>query len=117
MYVDSLWILNLVSDFSGPSSPPQTEGDILHSLKNFRFNELKNATGDFRSDHVLGGSDSGHVYKGWMDVHSLTAAKPGKGMAIAIKKIYSEERSLLGHKQWLVSILSFMLRCSFFLLC
>ena len=69
-------------------------------VKAFSFNELKNATRNFRPDSLLGEGGFGYVFKGWIDEHSLTAAKPGSGMVIAVKKLKPE--SFQGHKEWLV---------------
>lgn len=61
---------------------PRAEGEILSSpnLKAFSFNELKNATRNFRPDSLLGEGGFGYVFKGWLDEHSLAAAKPGSGI-------------------------------------
>ncbi|GAU43565.1 hypothetical protein TSUD_240510 [Trifolium subterraneum] len=59
-------------------------------LKAFAFTELKNATRNFRRDSLLGEGGFGHVYKGWIDEHTYTAAKPGSGMVIAIKRLKPE---------------------------
>lgn len=83
---------------------PRSEGEILSSpnLKAFTFNELKNATRNFRPDSLLGEGGFGHVYKGWIDEHTYTAAKPGSGMVVAVKRLKPE--GFQGHKEWLVSI-------------
>ena len=82
---------------------PRSEGEILSSpnLKAFTFNELKNATRNFRPDSLLGEGGFGYVYKGWIDEHSFIASKPGSGIVIAVKKLKPE--SFQGHKEWLVS--------------
>lgn len=96
------------SDKSNSSSllpTPRSEGEILSSpnLKAFSFNELKNATRNFRPDSLLGEGGFGHVYKGWIDEHTFTAAKPGSGMVVAVKRLKPE--GYQGHKEWLVSVL------------
>lgn len=90
-------------------STPRTEGEILQSsnLKSFSFNELKAATRNFRPDSVLGEGGFGCVFKGWIDENTLTVAKPGTGMVIAVKRLHQE--SFQGHQEWLVSIPSAML--------
>ncbi|XP_050211749.1 receptor-like cytoplasmic kinase 176 [Mercurialis annua] len=96
---------NEVSGSSGTlPSTPRTEGEILQSsnLKNFSFNELKAATRNFRPDSVLGEGGFGCVFKGWIDEHTLTAAKPGTGMVIAVKRLNQE--SFQGHQEWLAEI-------------
>ncbi|KAH0436465.1 hypothetical protein IEQ34_026401 [Dendrobium chrysotoxum] len=83
---------------------PRTEGEILASsnLKNFTFNELRNATRNFRLDSLLGEGGFGYVYKGWIDEQSLTASKPGVGMIVAVKKLKPE--GFQGHKEWLTEV-------------
>ncbi|KAF9674728.1 hypothetical protein SADUNF_Sadunf10G0157100 [Salix dunnii] len=91
-----------VSSSTVPSTP-RTQGEILQSsnLKSFSFSELKAATRNFRPDSVLGEGGFGCVFKGWIDEHSLTAAKPGTGTVIAVKKLHQE--SSQGHQEWLGS--------------
>ncbi|XP_018500034.1 receptor-like cytoplasmic kinase 176 [Pyrus x bretschneideri] len=86
------------------TSTPRTEDEILQScnLKSFAFNELKTATRNFRPDSMVGEGGFGSVYKGWVDENSLTAAKPGTGMVIAVKRLNQE--GLQGHKEWLTEI-------------
>lgn len=81
---------------------PRTEGEILSSsnLKAFTFNDLKNATKNFRPDSLLGEGGFGHVYKGWIDEHTLAPSRPGSGMVVAVKKLKPE--GFQGHKEWLV---------------
>ncbi|MQL87328.1 hypothetical protein Taro_019862 [Colocasia esculenta] len=88
---------------SGLPPTPRGDGEILQcpSLKSFTFSELRTATRNFRPDSVLGEGGFGCVFKGWIDEHALTAAKPGTGMVIAVKKLNQE--GLQGHKEWLVS--------------
>ncbi|XP_076883086.1 putative serine/threonine-protein kinase PBL10 isoform X2 [Bidens hawaiensis] len=83
---------------------PRSEGEILQSsnLKSFTFNELKNATRNFRPDSVLGEGGFGSVFKGWVDEQSLAASKPGTGIVIAVKRLNQE--GLQGHKEWLAEI-------------
>lgn len=86
---------------------PRSESEILSSshLKAFSFNELKNATRNFRPDSLLGEGGFGYVFKGWINEHTLSAAKPGSGMTIAVKKLKPE--GFQGHKEWLVCYLFF----------
>ncbi|KAE9465286.1 hypothetical protein C3L33_02806, partial [Rhododendron williamsianum] len=97
---------NTSSKLSSPSGAltPRTEGEILQSsnLRSFSFNELKTATRNFRPDSVLGEGGFGCVFKGWIDEHTFTAAKPGIGMVIAVKRLNQE--GLQGHKEWLAEI-------------
>lgn len=84
-------------------SIPRSEDEILQSsnLKSFSFAELKLATKNFRPDSLLGEGGFGSVYKGWIDEHSLAAAKPGSGMVVAVKRLNLD--GFQGHKEWLVS--------------
>ena len=91
-----------VSAFSAPPTP-RTEGEILQSanLRSFSFSDLKLATRNFRPDSVLGEGGFGSVFKGWIDENSFTAAKPGTGIVLAVKRLNQE--SFQGHREWLVS--------------
>lgn len=81
---------------------PRPESEILSSphLKAFSYIELSNATRNFRSDSLLGEGGFGDVYKGWLDEETLTAAKPGTGLVVAVKKLKPE--GFQGHREWLV---------------
>lgn len=83
---------------------PRSQDEILQSsnLKSFGFNELRTATSNFRPDSVLGEGGFGCVFKGWIDEHTLTPAKPGTGMVIAVKRL--NQLGFQGHKEWLVEI-------------
>ncbi|KAL8126673.1 hypothetical protein AgCh_013801 [Apium graveolens] len=83
---------------------PRPESEILSSphLKSFTYTELSNATRNFRSDCLLGEGGFGDVYMGWLDEEALTAAKPGTGMVVAVKKLKPE--GFQGHKEWLSEI-------------
>ena len=85
---------------------PRTEVEILQSsnLKRFSYNDLQTATSNFHPDGVLGEGGFGSVFKGWIDEHLFTAAKPGTGIVIAVKRL--NQGSHQGHKEWLVSITS-----------
>uniref|UniRef100_A0A1D1Z6D8 non-specific serine/threonine protein kinase n=1 Tax=Anthurium amnicola TaxID=1678845 RepID=A0A1D1Z6D8_9ARAE len=92
-----------VSAVSVPSNP-RSEGEILQStnLKSFPFSDLRNATRNFRPDSVLGEGGFGCVFKGWIDEHALTAAKPGTGIVIAVKRLNQE--GVQGHREWLAEV-------------
>ncbi|KAL2546862.1 Protein kinase 2B [Forsythia ovata] len=83
---------------------PRSEAEILSSpnVKPFSFNELKNATRNFRPDSLLGEGGFGYVFKGWIDENTLTAARPGSGLVIAVKKLKPE--GFQGHKEWLTEV-------------
>ncbi|CAA3016207.1 kinase 2B, chloroplastic-like [Olea europaea subsp. europaea] len=98
-----------IPSYSGKSSidslpTPRSEAEILSSanVKSFSFNELKNATRNFRPDSLLGEGGFGYVFKGWIDENTLTAAKPGSGIVIAVKKLKPE--GFQGHKEWLTEV-------------
>ncbi|PIA39149.1 hypothetical protein AQUCO_02700373v1 [Aquilegia coerulea] len=44
----------------------------------------------------------GKVFKGWIDEYKLTATKPGRGTAVAVKRLH--QGSLQGHEEWLAEI-------------
>ncbi|KAG8366314.1 hypothetical protein BUALT_Bualt17G0067000 [Buddleja alternifolia] len=83
---------------------PRSEAEILSSpnVKPFSFNELKNATRNFKPDSLLGEGGFGYVFKGWIDENTLTATKPGSGLVIAVKKLKPE--GFQGHKEWLTEV-------------
>nr|WIL59857.1 nodulation protein [Melilotus officinalis] len=74
---------------------PRNVGEILQStnLKSFTSTELQAATRNFCVDNILGHS----VFKGWIGEHSSSAAKPGKGIAAAVKRLYKDD--FKGHKE------------------
>ncbi|KAK7262761.1 hypothetical protein RJT34_30341 [Clitoria ternatea] len=75
-------------------------GQILErpNLKVFSFSDLRSATKSFKADTLLGEGGFGKVYKGWLDEKTLTPAKAGSGMVVAIKKLNSE--STQGFREW-----------------
>ncbi|CAH8353897.1 unnamed protein product [Eruca vesicaria subsp. sativa] len=82
----------------------RTEGEILSSpnLKAFSYNELKNATRNFRPDSVIGEGDFGCVFKGWIDETTLTASRPCSCIAVAIKMLKPD--SFQSRKDWLTEV-------------
>ncbi|GKC64220.1 receptor-like cytoplasmic kinase 176 [Tanacetum coccineum] len=101
--IDSSRLDGKVTSASVPPSP-RSQTEILQSanLKSFSFNVLKSATRNFRPDSVLGEGGFGSVFKGWIDEQSLTAAKPGTGTVIAVKRLNHE--GIQGHQEWLAEI-------------
>ncbi|KAK9170589.1 hypothetical protein Syun_002729 [Stephania yunnanensis] len=75
---------------------------VSGSLKSFSFNDLKNATRNFRTDSLLGEGGFGCVFKGWIDEITFAPTKPGVGTVVAIKKLKIE--SFQGHKEWLAEV-------------
>ncbi|CAH2064051.1 unnamed protein product [Thlaspi arvense] len=84
-----LYDLHLSSYNSSSSAAHKREGEILSkaNVKSFSFNELKLATRNFRSDSVVGEGGFGCVYKGWIDETTLSPAKSGTGLVIAVKRL------------------------------
>lgn len=82
-----------------------SKGDVSTSnnIRSFSFNDLKNATKNFRSDSLLGEGGFGYVFKGWIDENTFAPSKPGTGVVVAIKKLKAE--SFQGHREWLVRII------------
>ncbi|KAJ4811769.1 Protein kinase superfamily protein [Rhynchospora pubera] len=76
------------------------DGKILEepNLRVFSFAELKNATGNFKPDSILGEGGFGRVYKGWVDESTLSPSKAGVGMVVAVKKLNPE--SMQGLDEW-----------------
>ncbi|CAL1374531.1 unnamed protein product [Linum trigynum] len=79
------------------------EGEIFQAtnLKSFTFSDLKAATRNFRPDSLDEGG-FGYVFKGWVDENSLTAASPGTGIIITVKRLSQE--SCQGDQEWLTEI-------------
>lgn len=95
----------------------RSESEILSSpyLRALLLSELTKATTNFHSDCLLGEGGFGYVYKGWLCKNTLTAAAPGSGLGVAVKKL--KPRGLQGHKEWLVRSFIFFLLIINFLLC
>ncbi|CAN6484710.1 unnamed protein product [Victoria cruziana] len=93
-----------ISSSLGTLPHPRSEGEILSSpnLKAFGFGDLRSATRNFRPDSLLGEGGFGYVFKGWMDEQTLTAAKPGAGIVVAVKKLKPE--GFQGHREWLAEV-------------
>ncbi|KAL8252312.1 hypothetical protein R6Q59_036005 [Mikania micrantha] len=76
-------------------------------LKEFRFSDLRKATGCFTRDLLLGNTYSGKVFLGWVVENTLAPSKPGVGMAVAVKRLdieiaqgaakWQAEVNFLGH--------------------
>ncbi|GAU29817.1 hypothetical protein TSUD_223630 [Trifolium subterraneum] len=79
----------------------------IPNLKEFSYGDLKVATKNFKSDALLGEGGFGKVYKGWLNAETLTPAKAGSGMIVAIKKLNSD--SVQGVQEW-----QFKLSCVLF---
>ncbi|RWR78516.1 Concanavalin A-like protein lectin/glucanase, subgroup [Cinnamomum micranthum f. kanehirae] len=71
---------------------------ITPTLKIFSFAELKKATSKFSPDTLLGEGVFGKVFKGWIDEKTFAPTKAGSGMAVAVKKLNSDD--FQGHEEW-----------------
>lgn len=80
----------------------KTDLSAACNLKSFTFNDLKNATRNFRADSLLGEGGFGYVFKGWLDEITLAPCKPGTGMVVAVKQLKPE--SFQGHREWLAEL-------------
>ncbi|KAI3470203.1 hypothetical protein Pfo_026866 [Paulownia fortunei] len=90
-----------LEDVSAPrisSEAISQEAPSSRDVQPIEFKELKKATKNFRPDLILGEGGFGRVFKGWIDEHTLTASKPGSGMAVAVKKWNPEGHQ--GHEEW-----------------
>nr|WIL59880.1 nodulation protein [Melilotus officinalis] len=87
------------SDSKGEGSI-EISGKFLEmpNLKVFSYGDLKTATKSFKSDALLGEGGFGKVYKGWLNAVTLTPAKAGSGMMVAIKKLKHD--SIQGVQEW-----------------
>ncbi|KAM7280134.1 hypothetical protein ACFE04_007268 [Oxalis oulophora] len=72
---------------------------IASQLRKFTFNELRLVTRHFSAESLLGEGGFGCVYKGWISENGTSPAKPGAGLAVAVKTLNPE--GLQGHKEWL----------------
>ncbi|XP_058743116.1 probable serine/threonine-protein kinase PBL2 [Vicia villosa] len=78
------------------------EKSISNDVKSFSFNDLKEATRNFRQENLIGEGGFGLVYKGWIDENTGAPTKPGNGIVVAIKQLKPE--SFQGHKEWLAEV-------------
>ncbi|XP_058092108.1 probable serine/threonine-protein kinase PBL18 [Magnolia sinica] len=76
--------------------------EALNKLNNFPYSVLKAATHRFDDKNLLGEGGFGQVFRGWIDGHTMTAAKPGKGYPVAIKKLRKE--GIQGDNEWLTEL-------------
>lgn len=84
------------------ASASNVDKSISNRVKSFTFNDLKEATRNFRQENLIGEGGFGFVYKGWIDENTGAPTKPGNGIVVAIKKLKPE--SFQGHKEWLVCV-------------
>ncbi|CAM8960415.1 hypothetical protein QQ045_005681 [Rhodiola kirilowii] len=84
------------------SDDPSTGGTTIPQLLQFRFQELKTATGNFRPDSILGEGGFGYVFKGWIEENGTAPAKPGTGITVAVKSL--KPNGLQGHREWVAEV-------------
>ncbi|XP_042027928.1 probable serine/threonine-protein kinase PBL3 [Salvia splendens] len=72
-----------------PGDISSQETFVFRNVKVIEYGEIKKATKNFHPGMLWGkGAEAfGCVYKGWIHEHNLTAAKPGSGITVAIKKL------------------------------
>jgi hypothetical protein len=85
-----------------PSRHQPVDGRILEvpNLRVFTFAELRAATRNFKADTVVGEGGFGRVHKGWVDERTMSPARNGAGVPVAVKKLNPE--SLQGVQEWQV---------------
>jgi len=70
------------------------------NVKAFTFKELRKATNNFTPESKLGEGTFGATYKGYIKKTSLSRAKAGQEMIVAVKK----DSRCVGHQEWLASV-------------
>ncbi|KAK7819686.1 putative serine/threonine-protein kinase pbl11 [Quercus suber] len=58
----------------------KADTSLSNNVKSFNFNDLKNATKNFRPESLIGEGGFGCVFKGWIDANTLAPTRPGKGV-------------------------------------
>ncbi|CAH9098678.1 unnamed protein product [Cuscuta europaea] len=81
---------------------PESVVQSRRSLLQFSFQELKSATANFRPGSILGEGGFGYVFKGWVEESGTAPAKPGSGIAVAVKSL--KEDGLQGHREWVAEV-------------
>ncbi|WZZ89794.1 hypothetical protein YC2023_118373 [Brassica napus] len=91
-----------------PSNPKEVEDLRRDSATNpliaFTYDELKNITGNFRQDRVLGGGGFGSVYKGFIKEESGDQEEVPKPLPVAVK-VHDGDNSFQGHREWLAEVI------------
>ncbi|KAF3794339.1 putative receptor-like protein kinase [Nymphaea thermarum] len=87
-----------LADAADISQEKRVSGRLLQ----FTFQELKSATGNFRPDSILGEGGFGFVFKGWIEENGTGPAKPGSGIAVAVKSLKPD--GLQGHREWVAEV-------------
>ncbi|CAF2036430.1 BnaA09g04550D [Brassica napus] len=75
----------------------------LDPISVFTVAELKKATNDFRKEMVIGDSFGSHV-RGYINPKTLSPAKEGVGMAVAVKRCYMFKDLDQDLQDWLIDL-------------
>ncbi|KAF8021501.1 hypothetical protein BT93_G1824 [Corymbia citriodora subsp. variegata] len=75
--------------------------EVFHPyrLHCFCYDVLKDATNKFSGNNFIGEGGFGDVYKGWISYRTMNAAKPNKGLPIAVKRL--RDKGPQGQDEWL----------------
>ncbi|KAF8046416.1 hypothetical protein N665_3724s0001 [Sinapis alba] len=91
-----------------PSNPKEVEDlrrdSAVNPLTAFTYVELKNITGNFRLDKVLGGGGFGSVYKGFIKEEFGDDQQVPKPLPVAVK-VHDGDNSYQGHREWLAEVI------------
>ncbi|KAJ4911214.1 putative receptor-like protein kinase [Raphanus sativus] len=91
-----------------PSNPKEVEDlrrdSAANPLTAFTYDELKNITGNFRLDRVLGGGGFGSVYKGFIKEDLGDDQKVPQPLPVAVK-VHDGDNSYQGHREWLAEVI------------
>lgn len=91
------------SEFYGKTLDPASTSSH-YGAQPIKFKELQKATKRFHHDMWLGRGAFGHVFKGWIDEHTLRASNSRSGMAVAVKKW---RKGIIQHEEYLVYMFVF----------
>ncbi|XP_056163438.1 uncharacterized protein LOC130136893 [Syzygium oleosum] len=75
---------------------------VAPQLRKFSLKDLKLATRNFSGEALLGGDGFNRVFKGWIEEKGTAAARPGTGLAVAVKTLTDD--GLEGQKEWLAEV-------------
>ncbi|KAL9664611.1 hypothetical protein QQ045_020016 [Rhodiola kirilowii] len=89
------------SSLPSPRSVSELYKEKEHTLRVFRFSELKQATYGFDRTLKLGEGGFGSVYKGFIKISNNESSEKDL-TPVAIKKL--NRNSLQGHKQWVAEV-------------